>query len=87
MESKSLHELITSLSTASLCSLGLDVVVLSGKDPEIWNYIPSFHEASEVIRSLTVVNDAAERSVALMSTFNQSITRTESRNAETSTDR
>ena len=78
LESKSLHELITSSSTASLRSLGLDVVVLSGKDPETWNDIPSFHEAAEVIRSLKVVNDAAERSVALMSTFNQSITRTES---------
>jgi hypothetical protein len=77
-ENKQLHELVTSSSTASLRSLGLDVAVLSNTDPQTWEEIPEFRDTKAVISSVKVVNDAAERSVALMSTFNQSITKTES---------
>jgi len=35
-----------------------------------------FQHAQSMVCSLTVINDAAERSVALMSQFNQSITGT-----------
>ena len=69
---------MTSSSTAALRSLGLDVAVLTGAEPEIWDEITEFRDTKAVIRSVKVVNDAAERSVALMSTFNQSITKTES---------
>ena len=59
-------------------SLGLDITVLATNDPQIWNDIPSFQQAAAVVKSVKVVNDAAERSVALMTPFNQSITRRES---------
>jgi hypothetical protein len=78
LEKRQLHELVTSSSTAALRSLGLDIAVLTGTEPEIWDEITEFRDTKAVIRSVKVVNDAAERSVALMSTFNQSITKTES---------
>ena len=56
---------------------GLDITVLATNDPQTWNDIPSFQQAARLVKSTKVVNDAAERSVALMSTFNQSITRRE----------
>lgn len=78
LEKRQLHELVTSSSTAALRSLGLDIAVLSGTDPQTWEEIAEFRETKAVVTSVKVVNDAAERSVALMSTFNQSITKTES---------
>ena len=58
--------------------LGLDSNVLAANDPLNWNDTPSFQQAAVLVKSLKVVNDAAERSVALMSSFNQSVTRRES---------
>jgi len=52
--------------------------MLSGTDPQTWEEISEFRDTKAVVKSVKVVNDAAERSVALMSTFNQSITKTES---------
>jgi len=77
LESKQLHELITSSSTAAMSSLGLDVGILAANVPETWNDIPSFQHTATVVNSIKVVNDVAERSVALMSSFNQSITKKE----------
>ena len=78
LQTKKWHELITSSSTAAMNSLGLDVSTLAANDPHIWKDIPSFQQAAAVVKSIKVVNDVAERSVALMSSFNQSITRRES---------
>ena len=78
LEKKQLHELVTSSSTAALQSLGLDITVLSGSDPQTWEEIAEFRKSKAVVTSIKVVNDSAERSIALMSTFNQSITKTES---------
>jgi len=36
-----------------------------------------FQQAQSIVCSLTVISDAAERSIALMSQFNQSITKNE----------
>ena len=78
LQTKQLHELITSSSTAAMNLLGLDITVLAANDPQTWSDIPSFQQAATLVKSLKVVNDAAERTIALMSTFNQSITRRES---------
>lgn len=78
LEKKQLHELVAPSSTAALRSLGLNILVLSGTDPETWEKIPAFQATKAVVKSLKVINDAAERSVALMSSFNESITKTES---------
>ena len=78
LEKKQLHELVTSSSTAALQSLGLDVNSLSGTDPNTWEELAEFRDTKAIVKSVKVINDTAERSVALMSTFNESITKTES---------
>ncbi|KAK0048971.1 polycystic kidney disease protein 1-like 2 [Biomphalaria pfeifferi] len=72
-----LHELISSTTTAALLSIGLDVALLNGIDPENWSDCPHFQQAANVVKCLKVVNDTAERSIALMPSFNQSITKSE----------
>jgi len=78
LENKALHDLVTSASTTALRSLRVDVDFLFDNDPSVWNDSPIFLKAKAIVDSLQVVNDSAERSVALMSTFNESITKTES---------
>jgi len=78
LQTKQLLELITSSSTAAMNSLGLDITATAANNPLTWNEIPSFQQAATVVKSIRVVNNAAERSVALMTTFNHSITRRES---------
>ena len=43
----------------------------------MWEVNPNFQESKDVIKSLKVVNDAAERSIALMSSFNSSLIKNE----------
>jgi len=47
-------------------------------DPETWNDSPVYTQNKSIISSLKVINDIAERSIALMSNFNASITENES---------
>ena len=75
---KCLHELVGPASVPALRSFGIDITLLASNDPEIWNEIPEFQQAKQVLNSIKVVNDAAERSIALMTTFNKSITKKES---------
>ena len=42
-----------------------------------WTESPLFDKAKLTVDSIKVVNDSAERSVALMSSYNKSITKTE----------
>jgi len=65
-----LYTIIRSHSTAALRSLGLNISVLSGTDPHTWEEIAELRKTKAVVTSLKVVNDTAERSVALTSTFN-----------------
>ena len=74
---KRLHELVNSSSTAALKTLGLDVRVLADLDPQSWNNLQPFQDVNTAVQSLSVVNDSAERSIALMSVFNDSITKSE----------
>ncbi|KAK0062841.1 hypothetical protein Bpfe_007561 [Biomphalaria pfeifferi] len=72
-----LHELISSTTTAALLSIGLIVALLNGIDPENWSDCPHFQQAANVVKCLKVVNDTAECSIALMTSFNKSITKSE----------
>ena len=47
------------------------------KDPEEWRTDPAFIAASDRIKALHVVNDFAERGVALMQSFNRALTKSE----------
>nr|XP_047145056.1 uncharacterized protein LOC124818345 [Hydra vulgaris] len=78
LEKKSLDMLVTSVSASALRSMKVDIDFLFNNDPATWNDFPEYQERKNLVYSLKVVNDAAERSVALMSMFNESITRNES---------
>ena len=47
------------------------------KDPSLWGEDESFTVASKIVKSLAVVNDRAERGVALIQNFNKKLTRGE----------
>jgi hypothetical protein len=47
------------------------------KDPSLWGEDESFIAASKIVKSLAVVNDRAERGVALIKNFNKKLTRGE----------
>ncbi|ESO08433.1 hypothetical protein HELRODRAFT_169276 [Helobdella robusta] len=77
VKSKPLHDLVSGTSRAALLSLGMDVAILRETEPDSWNDLPLFQKVANVVKSLKVVNDTAERTVALMTNFNQSITKNE----------
>lgn len=77
LQNKELHELITSASLRTLQLLQLDTSFLTTNDPETWNDLPVYVQNKRIVDSLKVVNDTAERSIALMSDFNSSITKNE----------
>jgi hypothetical protein len=45
LENKTLHELVTSSSSAALISVGISIATLSVDDPDAWNEIPSLTPA------------------------------------------
>ncbi|XP_025192732.1 uncharacterized protein LOC126553881 [Aphis gossypii] len=47
------------------------------KDPSLWNITTEYKEAKDVITTLKVVNDSAERGVKLMEEFNDKFTKQE----------
>ena len=47
-------------------------------NPAGWTDSPFYDKAKSVVDSIKVVNDSAERTVALMSSYNESITKNES---------
>ena len=77
LQKKELYELITSSSLRTLQLLRLDTNFIMTNDPETWNDSPLYAQNKCIVDSLKVVNDMAERSIALMSDFNSSITKNE----------
>ncbi|ESN93208.1 hypothetical protein HELRODRAFT_181133 [Helobdella robusta] len=77
VKSKPLHDLVSGTSRTALLSLGMDVAILRETEPDSWNDLPLFQKVANVVKSLKVVNDTAERTVALMTNFNQFITKNE----------
>jgi hypothetical protein len=53
--------------------LHLDTSFLD-EDVETWKDLPSFNAAKGIVQNLRVVNDTAERGIALASTFNSLLT-------------
>ena len=59
LQTKQLHELVTSSSTAAMNSLGLDTItVLATDDSQIWNGIRSVPQVAAVVKSVRVVISA-----------------------------
>jgi hypothetical protein len=65
-----------SISRTFFHTTGLDDSFLDTPVAE-WSENESFKIASDLVKNLTCVNDSAERAVALMQTFNQTITKDE----------
>lgn len=76
LQNKELHDLITVASSRTLQMLRLDTSFLAN-DPESWHDSPVYVQNKRIVESLKVINDTAERSIALMSEFNCSITKNE----------
>ena len=47
------------------------------KDPAEWNDDPSYQELNKAASAMKVVNDTAERAIALMQHYNSSLTKNE----------
>jgi hypothetical protein len=47
------------------------------QDPSLWQQNESYRKDKEILRGLQVVNDTAERGVALIKNFNRTITKRE----------
>ena len=77
LQNKDLHELLTPASLRTLPLLHVDMSFFMTNDPAIWNDSPMYIQNKRVVDSLKIVNDTAERSIALMSKFNTSITKNE----------
>ena len=76
VSSKIMADFVTTGSASFFTVLGLDTDFLS-KDPTQWEDEPSYNAATRRIKSLRVVNDFAERGVALKQEFNLALTKDE----------
>jgi hypothetical protein len=74
--SKNLHDFVTKATRRFFDILHLSDEMLD-IDPSDWINQDVYRASQEVVRSVKVVNDLAERGVALIQEFNSSITRNE----------
>ena len=74
---KSLPDLFTSKSRTIITLLSIDDSFLDA-DTKTWTQLPAYMEGQQRAVALKVVNDCAERGVALMTTYNQILTKDES---------
>jgi hypothetical protein len=77
LERKALHELVSGTTVAVLRNLKLDMRFLLNINPAKWQASAKYIQMKKEITTLTVVNDSAERAMALMTTFNHSLTKNE----------
>lgn len=73
---KGLHDFVTTSTRQFFQLLGLSEDFLQ-LEPSAWHFDEAYIENQKVAQSVAVVNDLAERGVALMQEFNCSITRNE----------
>ena len=72
-----LSDLVNSSSVPAVHSLGVHTDFILSSYPHTWSTSAVFQQAQLIVCSLTVISDAAEHSIALISQFNQSITKNE----------
>ena len=73
---KGLHDFVTTSTARFFKILGLSEDFLH-RDPSQWQYEIEYKKNKDVAQSVKVVNDLAERGVALVQEFNSSLTRNE----------
>ena len=71
---KKLHNFVTKSTINFFTILGLSHEFLQ-VDPSDWEFQPEYQESKRLVLSLKVINDLAERGVALIQEFNSSLTR------------
>jgi len=74
---KSLHQLVDPSSISAMKLLKLDIEFLLNTDPENWTNSQEYIQMKAVIDKLRVVNDSAERAIALATNFNNRLTKNE----------
>ena len=77
---KEIHEFITKSTLKFFKLLDLQEEFLE-HDPSEWGRLEVYQSNQQVVRSAKVVNDLAERGIALMQEFNSSLTRIKSKNS------
>lgn len=75
-EKKRLHDFVTTSTRQFFTLLDLPMDFLSS-DPDQWSQLQSYISSQGTVGSVRVVNDLAERGVALIQQFNSLITRDE----------
>ena len=73
---KTIADFVTTGSMKLLQLMSIDMTFLAS-DPAAWNKDPAYLDAQRRIRALRVVNDFAERGVAMMQTYNLALTKDE----------
>ena len=73
---KKLHNFVTKNKTDFLTTLGISQDFLQ-VDPSQWECQAEYQRSQQLVRSVRVINDLAERGVALIQEFNSSLTRDE----------
>jgi len=74
---KSIEDFVTSRSLVIFERLGIDFPSLLATDPSIWDSLEAYKKGTIRIKGLRVVNDCAERGIALISTYNEKLTKNE----------
>lgn len=74
---KDLYDLVDASSMSALKSLKIDIKFMFESDVSDWKNLDSYKSAKTIVDSLQVVNDCAERSLKLMTDFNESLTSNE----------
>lgn len=77
LERKTLADLIGVQSMHALKALNLKIDFMFQLHPKSWHNSKECHEAKEIVDQIKVVNDAAERAVALMTEYNNRLTKGE----------
>jgi len=76
ISNKHLHDFVTQNTKNFFHILSIDDDFLT-VDPELWASNNSYLEAEAVVKELSIVNDTAERGVALMQDYNSLLTKDE----------
>lgn len=74
---KSLSDLVGPQSMPALLKLNLNIGFMFTVNPQEWNKSREYRKAKIIVSNLKVVNDAAERAIQTMSTFNECLTQKE----------
>jgi hypothetical protein len=79
VHSKTLSQLVDGTSIAAMKLLKLDTDFLINTNPRYWAESEKFKDMKRTLDNLKVINDVAERAVALATSYNQSLNHDEER--------